>query len=263
MIRLENVTKTFNPGTPDENTAIDNISLNVREGDFITIIGSNGAGKTTLFNLISGTCFPTEGDIFVNDKRVTKVPEHRRAKYIGRIFQDPLLGTASNMTLEDNMMICLKKGFKGLRISLNQKMRDFFKKKLQPLDMGLEDRLKENVNRFSGGQRQALTLLMMVLSEPALILLDEHTAALDPKNAEITLRLTKEYINQYNLTAMMVTHNMLQAIEFGNRIIMMNKGRIILDISGEEKRGLTVEKLVEKFHAVSCETLDSDEVRLA
>lgn len=263
MIRLENVTKTFNEGTPDENTAIDNVSLEVREGDFITIIGSNGAGKTTLFNLISGTYFPSEGEIFVEDERITKVPEFRRAKYIGRIFQNPLLGTASNMTLEDNMMICLKKGFKGLKISLNQKMRDFFQEKLKPLDMGLENRLKENVSRFSGGQRQALTLLMMVLSEPALILLDEHTAALDPKNAEIILGLTKEYINQYNLTAMMVTHNMKHAIEFGNRIIMMNKGKIILDIAGEEKKGLTVEKLVEKFHAVSRETLDSDEVRLS
>ncbi len=160
-------------------------------------------------------------------------------------------------------LICLKKGFKGLRISLNQKMRDYFKEKLRPLDMGLEYRLKENVNRLSGGQRQALTLLMMVLSGPALILLDEHTAALDPKNAEIILRLTNEYIGEYRLTAMMVTHNMSQAIEYGNRIIMMNKGNIILDISGEEKQGLTVEKLVEKFHAVSKETLDTDEVRLA
>ena len=263
MIRLENVSKTFNPGTPDENTAIDSIDLEVHEGDFITIIGSNGAGKTTLFNLISGTYFPTEGEVLVNERRVTKVPEFRRAKYIGRIFQDPLVGTASNMTLEDNMMICLKKGFKGLRISLNQRMRDFFTEKLRPLDMGLEHRLKENVNRLSGGQRQALTLLMMVLSEPALILLDEHTAALDPKNAEIILRLTSEYIGEYNLTAMMVTHNMSQAIEYGNRLIMMNKGKIILDISGPEKQSLTVNKLVEKFHAVSRETLDSDEVRLS
>jgi putative ABC transport system ATP-binding protein len=262
MIRLETLTMTFNPNTPDENTAIDNISLEVREGDFITIIGSNGAGKTTLFNLIAGTIFPTSGRIFVQDREVTKVPEYRRARYIGRIFQDPLLGTASNMALEDNMMICYKKGFKSLRISLNNKMRNFFREQLAPLDMGLENRLKENVRMFSGGQRQALTLLMMVLSEPVLILLDEHTAALDPKNAAIILDLTRKYIEKYRLTAMMVTHNMAQAIEYGNRIIMMDKGRIILDIFGDEKKGLTVDKLVEKFHEVSHHELQSDEVRL-
>lgn len=263
MIRLEQVTKVFSEGTPDENAAIKNINLRVNEGDFITIIGSNGAGKTTLFNLIAGTIFPSEGKILVNDVDVTKVPEYKRAKYIGRIFQDPMLGTASNMTLEDNMMISYRKGFKGLRISLNQKKREFFREKLKNLDMGLEDRLKENVLKFSGGQRQALTLLMMVLSEPALILLDEHTAALDPKNASIVLRLTREYIEEYNLTTMMVTHNMAQAIEYGNRIIMMDKGEIILDIEGEEKKKLTVEKLVEKFHQIRKEELQNDEVLLS
>jgi putative tryptophan/tyrosine transport system ATP-binding protein len=263
MIRLEQVSKVFSEGTPDENAAIKNINLRVNEGDFITIIGSNGAGKTTLFNLIAGTIFPSEGRILVNDVDVTKVPEYKRAKYIGRIFQDPMLGTASNMTLEDNMMISYRKGFKGLRISLNQKKREFFREKLKNLDMGLEHRLKENVLKFSGGQRQALTLLMMVLSEPALILLDEHTAALDPKNASIVLRLTREYIEEYNLTTMMVTHNMAQAIEYGNRIIMMDKGEIILDIEGEEKKKLTVEKLVEKFHQIRKEELQNDEVLLS
>jgi putative ABC transport system ATP-binding protein len=263
MIRLEQVTKVFSEGTPDENAAIKNINLRVNEGDFITIIGSNGAGKTTLFNLIAGTIFPSEGKILVNDVDVTKVPEYKRAKYIGRIFQDPMLGTASNMTLEDNMMISYRKGFKGLRISLNQKKREFFREKLKNLDMGLEHRLKENVLKFSGGQRQALTLLMMVLSEPALILLDEHTAALDPKNASIVLRLTREYIEEYNLTTMMVTHNMAQAIEYGNRIIMMDKGEIILDIEGDEKRNLTVDKLVEKFHQIRKEELQNDEVLLS
>ncbi len=263
MIRLEQVTKVFSEGTPDENAAIKNINLRVNEGDFITIIGSNGAGKTTLFNLIAGTIFPSEGKILVNDVDVTKVPEYKRAKYIGRIFQDPMLGTASNMTLEDNMMISYRKGFKGLRISLNQKKREFFREKLKNLDMGLEDRLKENVLKFSGGQRQALTLLMMVLSEPALILLDEHTAALDPKNASIVLRLTREYIEEYNLTTMMVTHNMAQAIEYGNRIIMMDKGEIILDIEGEEKKKLTIDKLVEKFHQIRKEELQNDEVLLS
>ena len=263
MIRLEQVSKVFNEGTPDENLAIKNIDFRIKEKDFITVIGSNGAGKTTLFNLIAGTIFPSEGRIFVNDVEVTKVPEYKRAKYIGRIFQDPMLGTASNMTLEDNMMISYRKGFKGLRISLNQKMREFFREKLKNLDMGLEYRLKENVLKFSGGQRQALTLLMMVLSEPALILLDEHTAALDPKNAGIVLGLTREYIEEYNLTTIMVTHNMAQAIEYGNRIIMMDKGEIILDIDGEEKKKLTIEKLVDKFHQIRKEELQNDEVLLS
>jgi putative tryptophan/tyrosine transport system ATP-binding protein len=263
MIRLEQVSKVFNEGTPDENLAIKNIDFRIKEKDFITVIGSNGAGKTTLFNLIAGTIFPSEGRIFVNDVEVTKVPEYKRAKYIGRIFQDPMLGTASNMTLEDNMMISYRKGFKGLRISLNQKMREFFREKLKNLDMGLEYRLKENVLKFSGGQRQALTLLMMVLSEPALILLDEHTAALDPKNAGIVLGLTREYIEEYNLTTIMVTHNMAQAIEYGNRIIMMDKGEIILDIEGEEKKKLTIEKLVDKFHQIRKEELKNDEVLLS
>ena len=263
MIRLEQVSKVFNEGTPDENLAIKNIDFRIKEKDFITVIGSNGAGKTTLFNLIAGTIFPSEGRIFVNDVEVTKVPEYKRAKYIGRIFQDPMLGTASNMTLEDNMMISYRKGFKGLRISLNQKMREFFREKLKNLDMGLEYRLKENVLKFSGGQRQALTLLMMVLSEPALILLDEHTAALDPKNASIVLDLTRKYIEEYNLTTIMVTHNMAQAIEYGNRIIMMDKGEIILDIEGEEKKKLTIEKLVDKFHQIRKEELQNDEVLLS
>jgi len=263
MIRLEQVSKVFNEGTPDENLAIKNIDFRIKEKDFITVIGSNGAGKTTLFNLIAGTIFPSEGRIFVNDVEVTKVPEYKRAKYIGRIFQDPMLGTASNMTLEDNMMISYRKGFKGLKISLNQKMREFFREKLKNLDMGLEYRLKENVLKFSGGQRQALTLLMMVLSEPALILLDEHTAALDPKNASIVLDLTRKYIEEYNLTTIMVTHNMAQAIEYGNRIIMMDKGEIILDIEGEEKKKLTIEKLVDKFHQIRKEELQNDEVLLS
>jgi putative ABC transport system ATP-binding protein len=262
MVRLEDVGKVFNPGTANENLALTNVNLTVNEGDFITIIGSNGAGKSTLFNVIAGTFFPTDGKIFVNDKDVTKAPEHRRARYIGRIFQDPQLGTASNMSLEDNMTICFRKGFKGLRISLNQKLRDLFRRELAQLDMGLEDRMKDNVSLFSGGQRQALTLLMMVLSHPALILLDEHTAALDPKNASIVLTLTQKFIREYRLTAMMVTHNMAQAIEYGNRLLMMDKGEVILDIAGDEKKRLTVDALVKKFHELRRESLDTDEVLL-
>ncbi len=263
MIRLEEVTKVFNPATVNEVRAIQNVSLSVREGDFITIIGSNGAGKTTLFNLISGTVSATTGRIRISDRDVTKEPEYRRAQYIGRIFQDPLLGTASNMTLEDNMMISYRKGFKGLRISLNNRRREFFREKLKRLDMGLEDRMKENVGLFSGGQRQALTLLMMVMSEPALILLDEHTAALDPKNAALVLRLTMDFITEYRLTTIMITHNMQHAIEYGNRLLMMDKGEIIFDVDGEEKRQLTAQKLVDKFHEIRHVELTTDEVLLS
>ncbi len=263
MILLKNITKIFNQDTIDEITAIKKISLKINKGDFITIIGSNGAGKTTLFNLIAGTYFPTYGTIYINDENVTNKPEYKRAKYIGRIFQNPLLGTASNMTLEDNMTICYKKGFKGIKISLNNKMRYFFKNHLKNLKMGLENRMKENVQLFSGGQRQALTLLMMVLSKPDLILLDEHTAALDPKNAEIVLNLTKKFINDYKLTTIMITHNMNQAIEYGNRILMMDKGEIIFDVSGNEKKKLTVEKLINKFHELRNKDLVTDEVLLS
>jgi putative tryptophan/tyrosine transport system ATP-binding protein len=263
MIRLENVSKTFNPGTVNEALALQDVSLSVNEGDFITLIGSNGAGKTTLFNLITGSFFPTGGKIFVSSQDVTRHPEYRRAKYIGRIFQDPLLGTASQMSLEDNMMVCFRKGFRGLKISLNRKTRAFFKEQLTKLDMGLEDRMKENVMLLSGGQRQALTLLMMVISNPNVILLDEHTAALDPKNAQKVMDLTTQFISDYKLTTMMITHNMGQAIEYGNRLLMMDKGRIILDVEGEEKKKLTVTKLIEKFHEVTKSTFETDEVLLS
>lgn len=263
MIRLENIRKTFNEGTINENTALKNINLTVKEGDFITIIGSNGAGKTTLFNTIAGSFYLTSGQIFFNNENVTKMPEYKRAKFIGRIFQDPLLGTASNMSLEDNMTICNKKGFKGLKISLNSRMREMFRNELKLLQMGLENRMENNLQLFSGGQRQALTLLMTVLSNPALILLDEHTAALDPKNAAMVLELTDRFISERKLTAMMITHNMSQAIKYGNRILMMHGGEIILDISGEEKKNMTVEGLVQKFYDVKHELLTNDEVLLS
>jgi putative ABC transport system ATP-binding protein len=263
MIRVENLSKVFSPGTPNEITAIRGVNLRVRPGDFITIIGSNGAGKTTLLNLITGTMNATAGRVFVNDREVTREPEHRRARYIGRIFQDPLLGTASNMAVEDNMTITYRKGMKGLRMSLNHRTREFFRTKLAELEMGLEDRMKDNVGLLSGGQRQGLTLLMMVLSQPDLILLDEHTAALDPKNASHILNLTQRFIDEYNLTSMMITHNMKQAIEYGNRLLMMDQGEIILDVSDEEKYDLTVDKLVEKFHRIRQRDLESDEVMLS
>lgn len=240
MITLNNITKVFHEGTVNENAAIRSVDLIVNSGDFITIIGSNGAGKTTLFNLIGGNIFPSHGSVHFNDEEITRMPEYRRARFIGRIFQDPLLGTASNMKLEDNLMIAFKKGFKGLKISLNRKTRAYFREQLIQLEMGLEDRLKDNVMLLSGGQRQALTLLMMVMSRPDLILLDEHTAALDPKNAQIVLDLTMHFIDKFRLTAMMVTHNMNQAIACGNRLLMMDRGEIILDVQGEEKKALTV-----------------------
>jgi putative tryptophan/tyrosine transport system ATP-binding protein len=263
MIELKNVSVVFNQGTVNENQALSTINLNVKEGDFITIIGSNGAGKSTLFNLIAGTIMPSQGSIQVNSRNVTSEPEFKRARYIGRIFQNPLLGTASNMSLEDNMMITYRKGFKWLKRSLNHKMREYFKSELIQLKMGLEDRMKENLVMFSGGQRQALTLLMMVLSKPALILLDEHTAALDPKNAEIVLELTNKFIREFKLTSMMITHNMSHAIEFGNRLLMMDKGEIIFDCEGTEKKELTVEKLMEKFHKIRHSSFANDKALLA
>ena len=263
MIRLQNIQKTFHPGTVNENRVINNLCLEVRKGDFITVIGSNGAGKTTLLNLISGSIFPSKGNIFIENEDVTRVPEFKRARYIGRIFQDPLLGTAGNMTLEDNMMICSKKGFKGLRISLNSETRRFFREKLKELQMNLENRMKDNVKLLSGGQRQALTLLMMVLSGPSLALLDEHTAALDPKNAALVMDLTFRFIKEYNLTTLMITHNMKQAIKYGNRLLMMDNGEIIFDVSGNEKASLTVEKLIQKFHSIRKTDLENDEMLLS
>lgn len=263
MIRLEELNKVFYPGTPNEIDAIRNVNLEVEEGDFITVIGSNGAGKSTLLNLVSGTQSATSGRVYVKGSDVTRQPEYRRARYIGRIFQDPLLGTASNMALEDNMAIIYRKGMKGLRLGLNSKTRAFFRERLRELEMGLENRMKDNVGLLSGGQRQALTLLMMVLSRPELILLDEHTAALDPKNADLVLKLTQKFVTEYGLTSMMITHNMSQAIAYGNRLLMMDGGEIILDVSGEEKRNLTVEALVEKFHEIRRAELTTDEVMLS
>ena len=263
MIRLEDISIIFNQGTPDENCALQNINLTINEGDFITIIGSNGAGKSTLFNLITGTYKPTTGRIMMDNEDVTRVAEYKRARLIGRIFQNPLMGTAGNMSLEDNMMVAYKKGFKWPIISLNNKIRKLFQQELVLLEMNLETRLKDNVALLSGGQRQALTLLMMVLSSPKLALLDEHTAALDPKNAQLVLELTTRFIKKYQLTTMMITHNMTQAIQYGNRLLMMDKGEIIFDVTGEVKKELTIEKLVAKFHEIRQQVFTNDEVLLS
>jgi putative ABC transport system ATP-binding protein len=263
MIRLKDITCTFHAGTPNAKTVIGNMNLSVEAGEFVTIIGSNGAGKTTLFNLISGSLKPTAGKVLVKGKDVTALPEYKRARTIGRIFQDPLAGTASNMTLEDNMMITFKKGFKWPVISLNSKKRAYFHDQLIYLQMGLENRMKENVSTLSGGQRQALTLLMMVLSRPDIALLDEHTAALDPGNAAIVMDLTTRFINEQHLTTMMITHNMSHAIAYGTRLLMMDAGEIIIDVSGEDKARLTVPKLLEMFTDIRRKDFENDEVLLS
>lgn len=272
MLKLQDISITFNPGTADENKALKNINLEINEGDFITVIGSNGAGKSTLYNIIAGTLLPTTGKIFLKNKKtdgaaleytdITKEKEYKRAKYIGRIFQNPLLGTAGKMSLEDNMMICSKKGWKGIKISLNKNAREEFKNQLKKLDMGLENRLNDNVEQFSGGQRQALTLLMAVMSKPSLLLLDEHTAALDPTNAALVMELTKKFAQEYHLTVMMVTHNMQQALDYGNRLLMMDAGEIILDISGAEKQKLTLDSLAQKFKEIKNHGMTNDQMVL-
>jgi len=266
MIRLENLSLVFDAGTPDENEALKNINLTIKPGDFITIIGSNGAGKTSLFNAVSGTHPLSTGRIFISEKNVereiTKEPEYIRARYIGRIFQNPMLGTAGKMSLEDNMVICSRKGYRGLKISLNKKLREQFRQELAALGMGLENRLSDNVELLSGGQRQALTLLMTVMSRPSLLLLDEHTAALDPRNAELVMDLTKRFSGEFNLTVMMITHNMNHAIELGNRLLMMDGGEIILNVDAEEKAKLTTAALVQRFKDIKKKELATDEILL-
>lgn len=263
MLKLENISKTFAQGTVNEKTVLNNISLHVNNRDFITIIGSNGAGKSTLFNVIAGSMKPSSGKIIFENKDVTKTAEYLRARSMGRIFQNPLLGTSSNMSLEDNMVISRKKGFKPLKISLNDKLRAEFKNHLSRLNMGLENRLADNVELLSGGQRQAVTLLMTAMSSPKLVLLDEHTAALDPDNSNRVMELTLLLREEYSLTMIMITHNMQHAIKYGNRLLMMDKGEIIFDAAGAEKEKLTVESLMEKFRAVRKDELSDDRILLA
>ncbi|MCX7656252.1 MAG: ATP-binding cassette domain-containing protein [Treponemataceae bacterium] len=247
MIELQQVSVIFNPGTQDERWALREVNLTIQKGDFLTVIGSNGAGKSTLLNVIAGSISPVKGRILIEGKDRTGEAEFRRARVIGRVYQNPLAGTAAEMTVEDNLAIALKKGRKTLRLGLNSKIRSRLRDELAQLDMGLEYRMKENVNRLSGGQRQALTLLMAVLSSPAILLLDEHTAALDPANAEKVMSLTQHFAREYNLSVLMVTHDMAEALAIGNRLIMMDGGEIIYECQGEEKQHLTVDMLVERF----------------
>lgn len=263
MIQLEKINMVFGEGTPDRNHVLRDVDLKINKGDFITIIGSNGAGKTTLYNVISGNIRPSSGRVLINEKDVTNHPEYKRAEYIGRIFQDPLLGTAGKMSIVDNMLIAGTKGFKGLKVSLNKKKKLYFQEQLKHLDMELDTRINDNVGMLSGGQRQALTLLMMSLSKPELVLLDEHTAALDPRNAAKVMELTHKFIDDYGFTVMMITHNMQHAIDYGNRLLMMDEGNIILDIRGEEKKSLTVDSLVKKFHDIRQKDFTSDEALLS
>ena len=263
MLELKNICKTFNPGTINAKTALNDLSLTLADGDFVTVIGGNGAGKSTMLNAIAGV-FPVDsGSILIDGQDVTKLPEHKRAKYLGRVFQDPMMGTASDMWIEENMALAARRGQRrGLKWAINKHEREQFKKMLSELDLGLENRLSAKVGLLSGGQRQALTLLMAVMKKPKLLLLDEHTAALDPKTAAKVLELSDKFIAEEGLTAMMVTHNMRDAIAHGNRLIMMNNGKIILDVSGEEKKKLTVEYLLEAFSKLSGEEFANDRALL-
>ncbi|MBQ2286975.1 MAG: ABC transporter ATP-binding protein [Acutalibacteraceae bacterium] len=252
MLEIKDVHKTFNPGTINEKKALNGLNLTLNDGDFVTVIGGNGAGKSTMLNMIAGVYPVDSGSIIIDGVNVTKLPEHKRAKYLGRVFQDPMMGTAADMWIEENMALASRRGqVRGLKWAINNKEREQFKTMLSELDLGLENRLSAKVGLLSGGQRQALTLLMAVMKKPKLLLLDEHTAALDPKTAAKVLELSNKFISEEHLTAMMITHNMKDAIAYGNRLIMMNNGQIILDVSGEEKKKLTVEYLLDAFTKLS------------
>ncbi len=249
MLQIKNISKTFNPNSINEKRALNNLSLTLNDGDFVTIIGGNGAGKSTLLNAIAGTWFVDSGQIVLDDVDVTSLAEHQRAKFLGRVFQDPMMGTAANMQIEENLALANRRGAKrGLSWQIKPEERQHFIEMLKLLNLGLENRLTSKVGLLSGGQRQALTLLMATLQKPKLLLLDEHTAALDPKTAKIVLDLTEELIKKNSLTAFMVTHNMRDALKYGNRLIMMNEGKIILDVSGKEKEKLTINDLLELFN---------------
>lgn len=248
MLKIENVCKTFHKGQLDEKIIFENFNLSVKKGDFITIVGGNGAGKSTLMNLISGAMTPDSGKIFIDDKDVTKLPEHKRAKFIGRVFQDPLKGTAPNLTIEENLSLAmLRNSSRNLRFGVSKKNVNFFKEELSKLNLGLENRLKAKVGLLSGGQRQAITLLMATLVEPKILLLDEHTAALDPKSRDSILNLTRTITQKSKVTTLMITHDIENALSFGNRTIMLQHGKIVLDLEGEQRNSLTTHDLHSKF----------------
>jgi len=257
MLQIKDVFKTFNAGTVNEKVALNKLNLQLNAGDFVTVIGGNGAGKSTMLNAIAGVFPVDEGQILIDGIDVTGLPEYKRAKYIGRVFQDPMMGTAANMQIEENMALAARRGKpRTLRPGITKQEREFYREKLKILELGLEDRMTSKVGLLSGGQRQALTLLMATLQEPKLLLLDEHTAALDPKTAAKVLDATERIVSMHKLTTVMITHNMRDAIAYGNRLVMMYDGHVVVDVSGEEKKNLTVEQLLSLFSKAS----GSDEV---
>ena len=257
MLKIENVYKTFNAGTVNEKVALQGLNLELKEGDFVTVIGGNGAGKSTMLNAVTGVFGVDSGKVLIDGVDVTHLPEYKRAKYIGRVFQDPMMGTAATMQIEENLALAARRGKpRRLCLGISKAEREEYKEKLKILDLGLEDRMTAKVGLLSGGQRQALTLLMATLQKPKLLLLDEHTAALDPKTAAKVLDATQKIVEKDHLTTLMITHNMRDAIAYGNRLIMMYNGHIVVDVSGEEKRNLTVEQLLNLFSQAS----GSDEV---
>ncbi len=261
MLTLQNISKTFNPGTVNEKTALTDVSLHLEKGDFVTIIGANGAGKSTLFNAIAGSFFPDTGRIELDGQDVTFQPEFKRAKAIGRLFQDPMRGSAPAMTIEENLALAAAGG--GWLSHVSKAEKAAFRDKLALLDMGLEDRMRQPVGLLSGGQRQALTLLMATMVPPKLLLLDEHTAALDPSTAEKVLALTQDIVREHGLTCLMITHNMSSALELGNRTLMMDSGRILLDLKGDARQGLTVSDLLRMFKENVGKALDNDRMLLS
>jgi putative ABC transport system ATP-binding protein len=264
MLEVKKISKTFNVGTVNEKLALDGVDLKLNENDFVTVIGGNGAGKSTLLNCIAGVYPVDSGSIYIDSTDVTKLPEHKRAKLLGRVFQDPMMGTAANMGIEENLALAYRRGEKrGLRWNITSQEREIFRRELKTLGLGLEDRMTTKVGLLSGGQRQALTLLMATLKKPRLLLLDEHTAALDPKTAQKVLELSHQLIEEHQITTMMITHNMRDAIRYGNRLIMMYEGKILLDISGEEKKKLTIDYLLGQFEKVSGSALASDRMLLS
>ncbi|WP_230130386.1 ABC transporter ATP-binding protein [Bacillus sp. CECT 9360] len=263
MLQLSNIHKVFNEGTSDEKIALDHINLHLKQGDFVTVIGSNGAGKSTLMNLVSGMLQPDLGEVKIETKNVTYLPEYKRAKLIGRVFQDPMAGTSPTMTIEENLAMAYSRNKRRtLKSGVTKKRKEFFKEVLETLHLGLENRLSAKVGLLSGGERQALSLLMATFTEPSILLLDEHTAALDPSRAELITSLTKEIVERYQLTTIMVTHNMQQALDLGNRLIMMDKGQIILEADEEKKKTLTIENLMQEFQSIRGTRLANDRALL-
>ncbi|MFD1360905.1 ABC transporter ATP-binding protein [Lentibacillus salinarum] len=259
MLELHNMSLTFNENTPDEKKALNDVNLSLESGDFVTVIGSNGAGKSTLMNIISGSLIPDVGDVLISNKQVVHLPEYKRSSLIGRVFQDPMAGTAPSMTIEENLAMAYSRNKKRkLRLGVNKKRRKMFRDHLASLNIGLEDRLTAKVGLLSGGERQALSLLMTTFTEPDILLLDEHTAALDPSRAELITELTGEVVRNAGLTTLMVTHNMQQALDLGNRLIMMDKGQIIFEASGEKKQELTVKDLLHEFKRIRGSQFEDD-----